>query len=254
MRDKCSGCGNCIDVCPAKVNTLSSRKLFYDRTACVLCGKCVDACPEQAREIVGQDMSVEEIIEFIEKDAVFYRSSGGGVTFSGGEPFAQMEVLRKLAKRCASAGIRTAVETSGFFSLTGANDIFAHIDEIFIDLKHINDERHHKLTGVSNKRIIANIVCLDKAGYSLTIRVPLIKDITATPENIDGIINLCARLKNLNEVELLPYHNLGAEKYASIDLPFDNHMKAPEQETIQLILDQIQNQGLKAKSADLLGR
>jgi pyruvate formate lyase activating enzyme len=250
MKDKCSGCGSCIDVCPANANTQKGRKLVYDRSKCVQCGRCVDVCSENARELVGQDMSFDEIVGILRKDAVFYRSSGGGVTFSGGEPFAQMEVLRQLAKGCNFLGLRTAVETSGLFSLTDAIDIFDWIDDIFIDLKHTNDKIHQKLTGASNQKIIENIICMDELDRPLTIRIPLIKNLTDTAENVDGIVRLCGRLKNLIGLELLPYHNLGAEKYSGLNLPYDASMVAPELETIQLILDRLHAHTLKAKCAD----
>lgn len=247
IQDKCSACGHCIGVCPENANTLKDMPLTYDRSKCRQCGRCEDICPGNARELVGKEMPLDDVIAAIEKDAVFYRSSGGGVTFSGGEPFAQMELLRQLAKRCSFLGIRTAVETSGCFSFTDALDIFDDINDIFIDLKHTNDRHHQQFTGVSNQAIIANIIRLDEFGRGLTIRVPLISNLTDTSENIEGIVNLCARLKNLIGIELLPYHNLGAWKYSSLALPYDASMKAPDRETLQLILKQLQAHGLMAK-------
>ena len=117
MRDRCSGCGRCLDICPEGANAIKDGLLEFSRGGCVQCGNCVDACPVGAREIVGQELTVPEIIGLLEKDAVFYRSSGGGVTFSGGEPFAQPDMLRQLAEACALTGIRTAVETSGYFCI-----------------------------------------------------------------------------------------------------------------------------------------
>jgi pyruvate formate lyase activating enzyme len=250
MKDKCSGCGSCIVVCPAGANTLRGGELEYDRSKCVQCGYCVDICAENARELVGQDLSVDEIIRILEKDAVFYRSSGGGVTFSGGEPFAQMDVLRQLAKGCASSGIRTAVETSGFFSLPPAIDILDWIDDIFIDLKHMNDSVHQELTGVSNQTIIENIVRLDETGRRLILRIPLVKDLTDTMENIDGVVGLCSRLKNLIGLELLPYHNLGAGKYSGLNLPYEAGMAAPERDIVKSIIKRIHAHGIKTKSAN----
>jgi len=250
MKDKCSGCGTCIDVCPAYANSLNGSKTFYDRNMCTLCGCCVDACPEHTRALVGQELSIDEIVEAIEKDAVFYRASDGGVTFSGGEPFAQMEVLRQLARKCTSAGIHTAVETSGFFSLKDASDIFEYIDEIFIDLKHTNERRHLKLTGVSNQKILANIKRLDELGRGLTIRIPLIEGLTDTSENIEGVVKFCARLENLITAELIPYHNFGMGKYPGLDLPYDDRLRAPGRKTIHLIIDQLNAHGIAAQTVD----
>ena len=248
MKDKCSGCGSCIDVCPEGANTLRGRELEYDRSKCIQCGCCVDICRGNTRELVGEDLSVDEIIRILEKDAVFYRSSGGGVTFSGGEPFAQMGVLRQLTRRCASYGIRTAVETSGFFSLPSAIDILDRINDIFIDLKHTNDRVHRKLTGVSNQTIIENIIRLDETGRRLILRIPLIKDLTDTLENIDGVVRLGRRLKNLIGLELLPYHNLGAGKYSGLNLPYDDALAPPEPDTVESIINRMNAHGLKTKS------
>ena len=139
------------------------------------------------------------------------------------------------------------------FMILRCFEIFDWVDDIFIDLKHTNDRVHQKLTGVSNQKIIANIIRLDELGRGLIIRIPLIKNLTDTTENIDGIVSVCVRLENLIEVELLPYHNLGAGKYLGLDLPFDASMTAPERETIQLILEQLHAHGLKAKSANSVG-
>ena len=211
----------------------------FDRDTCVGCGRCAENCPENARELVGQDLPVDEIIRILDRDAVFYRSSGGGVTFSGGEPFAQMDVLKRLARGCAVAGIRTAVETSGFFSFNEAPAIFDWIDDIFIDLKHTNDAIHKELTGVSNTTIIDTLMRLDEMGRGVTVRIPLVKGLTDTRENIDGVIRLCRWLDHLIGIELLPYHRLGAAKYNHLNLPYDAAMTAPEQTDIESILSRM---------------
>lgn len=249
LQDRCTGCGACIDVCPAGANTMNGPSVVLDRKRCLGCGRCVDVCPENARERIGRDQPVEAIIRILERDAVFYHSSGGGVTFSGGEPFAQMDVLNQLARGCAHAGIRTAVETCGFFSLNDAAGIFDWIDDIFIDLKHTNDSVHKQLTGVSNTTIIDNIMRLDAMGRRLTIRIPLVKGLTDTRENIDGVIEQCRRLNHLVGIELLSYHPLGAGKYNRLNLPYDAAMSAPEQGDIESILARMQACRLEARSS-----
>jgi pyruvate formate lyase activating enzyme len=239
MKDLCSGCGACIDICAAGANSMIGPFVEFDRDTCVGCGRCAEDCPENARELVGQDLPVDEIIRILDRDAVFYRSSGGGVTFSGGEPFAQMDVLKRLARGCAVAGIRTAVETSGFFSFNEALAIFDWIDDIFIDLKHTNDAIHKELTGVSNTTIIDTLMRLDEMGRGVTVRIPLVKGLTDTRENIDGVIRLCRCLDHLIGIELLPYHRLGAAKYDHLNLPYDAAMTAPEQTDIESILSRM---------------
>ncbi len=247
MKERCTGCGSCVATCPSHANTLENGKATLDRGRCEGCGRCVAACPENARELAGEERSVEEVLRILKRDAVFYRSSGGGVTFSGGEPFARMDLLRRLARGIASAGIGTAVETSGFFTFDDAADIFDWIDDIFIDLKHTGDARHRELTGVSNQPVLENIRRLDEMGRGLSIRIPLVKGLTDTVENIDGVIRLCGLLENPVCIELLPYHDLGKGKYAALNLPYDSGMSAPDRARTVSILDHMKSRGLNVK-------
>jgi pyruvate formate lyase activating enzyme len=244
---RCSACGACIEVCPTGANRMAEGKIAFDRGRCIACGRCVDCCPEDVREVVGREAVADRIAGMLERDAVFYRASGGGVTFSGGEPFARMDLLMQLARVCTHAGISTAVETSGFFPLDQAAQTLDWIDDIFIDLKHTSDTLHNQLTGVSNRRIIENILRLDEMGRALTIRVPLIQGITSTEQNIAGIVRLCRRLTHLIGVELLPYHNLGAGKYARLGLPYAGDMAAPRWETTAQILARLRAHGIAAR-------
>lgn len=248
-QDRCTGCGTCVEACPASSNVMTGQSLHHEKNRCLNCGKCISSCPGSAREIVGQNLSIKKILKAIERDAIFYRASAGGVTFSGGEPFAQKEVLRHLVEASCFAGIHTAVETCGFFVLNDVIDIIDKIDDVFIDLKHTNDLIHHKLTGVSNKCIIKNIRHINEMGKKFVIRIPLIKALTDTTENIDEAINICRDLENLIRIELLPYHSLGAGKYINLNLKYDNTMIAPGPERIDLILSKLRSHGLKAESS-----
>jgi len=252
-KDLCTGCGSCVAVCPVHANVLENQCLIHDPSKCMACGNCVQACSESARDLAGMDLAVDEIIRLIERDAVFYRASGGGVTFSGGEPFARKNLLRNLAEALYSAGIRIAVETCGFFVLDEVLDVMDRMDDIFVDLKHTHDSTHRKLTGVSNRVIIENISRLDETGHALTIRVPLVKGLTDTQENMEGLIQICKGLKNLKQVEVLPYHSLGAGKYAGLNLAYDHSMTAPGTEEVQSILNRLHSNGLKACSGVRVG-
>jgi pyruvate formate lyase activating enzyme len=252
--ERCAACGACIEACPTGANRVGGQAIAVDRDKCIACGRCVDRCPQAAREVVGQAAATDRIAGMLERDAVFYRASGGGVTFSGGEPFARMGLLRRLAEACTLSGISTAVETSGFFLLGDALETLDWIDDIFIDLKHTDDAIHKQLTGVSNRRIIENILCLDEMGRALTLRIPLIDAITSTDENIAGVIALCGRLKHLREVELLPYHDLGAGKYDRLGLPYDKNMAAPRHETLASILARLHAHGIEARCPSLPAR
>ena len=158
-----------------------------------------------------------------------------------------MDALKRLARSCSLAGIRTAVETSGFFAFKDALAIFDWIDDIYIDLKHTNDAIPNNFTGVSNTTIIDTLMRLDDMGRGLTVRIPLVRGLTDTRENIDGVIRLCRRLKHLIGIELLPYHRLGVGKYNGLNLPFDAAMTAPEHGNIELILARMQAHRLTAR-------
>ncbi len=242
--ERCAECGKCVESCGAGACRMEGGRLIYDRDCCTGCGTCVKVCPNSARELVGEELTVEKIVDVLIRDAIFYRSSGGGVTFSGGEPMAQPELLRKLVTTCFDAGISTAVETSGFFDYENVADIFEYIDEVYIDLKQTHESTHKDLTGVSNRIIIENILRIDKAGYSVCLRVPLVKLLNDTEENVVGIINLCQNMQNLKSVELLSYHDFGSSKYAALGQHYDFAMASPDQPKIERIANSLQAAGI----------
>lgn len=247
--DRCVGCGACIAACPAGANRLEAGLINVDRTACLHCGRCATVCSQAAREVAGMDLSVPTILDILKRDAVFYRSSGGGVTFSGGEPFAQPDLLEQLVRACVMAGIPTAVETSGYFHLDAVGAILDSIDDIFFDLKHTDDGMHRRLTGVSNRRILETIRRLDAMGRQLTLRVPLIAGLTGTRENIDGIIRFCDGLQHLAGIELLPYHPLGEQKFTGMGKAADNGLAEPDRNAITDILGRLKAAGIDATCA-----
>lgn len=249
---RCTGCGTCTDTCPSGAVARTGQGISYDRTACTGCGNCVPACPAGARELTGSDRSTDELIRLIERDAVFYRASGGGVTFSGGEAFARPDLLRETADRLHAAGILLAAETCGYFDFDGVRDILDLIGDLFIDIKHTDDRLHRAYTGVSNRRILDNIRRIDDTGHPFTIRVPLVSGLTDTDANIDGIVSVCKGLRHLDHIELLPFHSLGAAKYDSLGLAYDRGMKPPEPDRIVSVLDRLRSVGLTACASDII--
>ncbi len=159
---------------------------------------------------------VEDVLAVIKRDAIFYRESGGGVTFSGGEPFAQPEFLRQLVTACNRLGIDTAVETSGYFDWDSAKDIVGHLDCVFVDIKHMDDEVHQQMTGVGNRRILENIAAISKLNPNTIVRVPLIEEVNASEKNIRKMCEYLKSNTSVEGVELLPYHDFGAAKYNAV--------------------------------------
>ncbi len=162
---------------------------------------------------VGREVTVDEIINEIEKDIIFYDESGGGVTFSGGEPLMQLDFLQELLTICNEYGIHTALDTSGYSSKDALQKIINFPDLFLFDLKMMNDELHQKYTGVSNKRIHQNLKTIDDAGKNIFIRIPVVPETTDSKENLIATRELISTLNNVLEIDLLPYHRAGEGKY-----------------------------------------
>ncbi|MBE0571962.1 MAG: glycyl-radical enzyme activating protein [Ignavibacteriaceae bacterium] len=165
------------------------------------------------KDEVGKEISADELMIEIVKDRLFFEESGGGVTFSGGEPLMQSEFLTVLLKECKSLGIHSAVDTSGFTSEDILNQVAPNVDLFLFDLKLMNDDVHEKYTGVSNQIILKNLIELDQLGKRIIIRIPIVPEITDTNENLFAIRGFISYLNNVIEVNLLPYHRAGEGKY-----------------------------------------
>ncbi|MFZ7101816.1 MAG: glycyl-radical enzyme activating protein [Peptococcaceae bacterium] len=200
--DRCINCGECIRVCANKDH-------------CILCGKCVESCPAAARELIGKQVSVTEVLREIKKDLIFFDESGGGVTFSGGEPLMQPVFLENLLEECRREHIHTAVDTSGFAPWETVLKISRYTDLFLYDLKHINDLDHQRYTGVSNALILANLKKLSMLKKRIIVRIPLIPGINDAEGIIRQMGEFIAGLK-IKEVNVLPYHDTARDKYTRL--------------------------------------
>jgi pyruvate formate lyase activating enzyme len=210
---RCARCYACIEACPkGAIAKDAAGAVVIDRKACDLCGKCGEACLYDAMQIVGREMSVEEVLSEVEKDKIFYDQSGGGVTLSGGDPFVQSAFAEALLDSCRARGIRTAVDIAGF-SKNGILDRMASkTDLILYDLKCMDDTRHRELTGVSNVPIIDNLKRLAANRTEVWARIPLVPGVNDDDDNIRRTIAFLSSLKTIRRVGLLPYHSGGLEK------------------------------------------
>jgi pyruvate formate lyase activating enzyme len=210
---RCSRCYACIEACPkGAIAKDAEGAVVIDRKACDLCGKCAEACLYDAMQMVGREMSTEDVLAEVEKDRVFYEQSGGGVTLSGGDPFVQAAFAEALLDGCRSRGIRTAVDTAGF-SKNGVLDLMASkTDLILYDLKCMDDARHKELTGVSNVPIIDNLKRLAVGRTEAWVRIPLVLGVNDDDDNIRRTIDFLSSLKTIRRVGILPYHSGGLEK------------------------------------------
>lgn len=216
FREQCSGCGGCAQVCSTGAVTMDNGRINFDRTRCSGCSQCCEVCPTEARKRIGAVVTVEDILAVIKRDAVFYRESGGGVTFSGGEPFAQPEFLRQLVIACTRLGLDTAVETSGYFIWEQVKDILERLNCVFVDIKHMDDEIHREMTGVGNQRILTNIARISRVAAKTIVRVPLIEEVNANEGNIREMCSYLRDNTRVAGVEILPYHNYGQAKYTAV--------------------------------------
>jgi len=210
--DRCIGCGACSTICPSGAIQIKNGIPVTEKEKCILCGKCIEKCPALAREMIGKKITAEEIIKEVEKDLVFYEESGGGVTFSGGEPLEQPEFLEELLNACQKKKIHTAVDTSGYVSWEILNKISSKVDLFLYDLKIMDSKRHKKYTGVSNELILENLKKLSSVHNNIFVRFPVIPGINDDYQNIKEMGEFLSSLK-VTQVNLLPYHYIGVDKY-----------------------------------------
>jgi len=245
---RCSRCGRCAEVCPNGAVTVTAQGPVTDTAKCTLCGLCVEQCPGAAREIIGKRMTVTETMAQIERDIIFYDQSGGGVTFSGGEPLLQLPFLLALLERCRQADIHTAVDTSCYAPPEAIETVGGLADLFLCDIKHTDSEAHREFTGVENTVILNNIRRLAEAGKAVVIRLPVIPGFNDDRANIEATAEFAAALANLVRIDLLPYNRAGAEKAVRLSAgPEPVRIETPGDDLIHRVAEQLANHGLDVR-------
>lgn len=209
-RNKCFLCGECVRFCPQSVHVLREEHIV-DREKCVLCGECVKHCPTGALRLCGEDMSVDEVLSVVEKDKAFY-GLDGGITLSGGEPFAQSDASIELLKACKKAGLHTVAETCGYAEKNALCKAAAFVDLFLWDIKDTDGARHKKYTGADNKIILDNLAAVDAIGAKTRLRCILVNGVNTCEEHYRGVAKIAASLSHCEGVEFLPYHAYGGTK------------------------------------------
>jgi pyruvate formate lyase activating enzyme len=244
---KCMNCDKCINICQQNALEEKNNKIVRNHKICASCGNCVEICPTASQQIIGQKISAENTIKEIEKDRIFFETSNGGVTFSGGEPLMQHEFLKETLKLCKKRSIHTALDTSGFCHSDVFNTLIKFNDLFLYDLKIIDDQQHKKYTGVSNKKIIKNLDILQKKEKDIIIRFTIVKGITDTKENLRDIINLVSSFEKIKGIDLLPFHNVN-EKYQRIGKQNKlKDIKPPSSNDIKRIKKQFEQKDLNVR-------
>jgi len=214
FNEKCIGCGTCQTICANHV--IYEGTLTTSRKDCSICGKCVSACPNAAFEIKGCIMSAQDVIGEVLKDVRYYESSGGGLTISGGEPLAQFEFTLELLRLAKENGIHTCVETSGHAATDRLLALVPYVDLFLYDFKESDDDNHKKFAGVSYSLIMDNLHALNNAGAKIILRCPIIPACNERLEHFSAIAATANALCNITEINIMPYHPMGASKAARI--------------------------------------
>lgn len=242
-------CSECVSVCPQDAISKDGNSLEIDKAKCDLCAKCEDVCVYEALEVVGREMTVEEVMEEIEKDKVFFDESGGGITFSGGEPLVQLDFLEALLNEIRKKGIHVTLDTSGYISFEDLDRISDKVDLFLYDLKIMDDKKHKKYTGVSNKLILENLGKLAERGESVAVRIPLISGINDDDKSIQMFVDYLQSLRNIKQINLLSYHTGGSEKHKRLRkerLP--RTFETPSEERIEEIKKILSDAGFSVKA------
>ena len=243
---RCLLCGACVEACPEEAISLESEKrIVTNRSKCKRCQTCVATCYSGAREFSGHEVTVNEVMAQIEREIPFYDQSGGGVTFSGGEPLMQPTFLAALLKACRKQEIHTVVDTSGFANWNVFAEIHTDVDLFLYDLKHMDSFRHREVTGVPNEVILKNLRRLCATGAKCLVRIPLIPGINDDDKNLTESGNFLASLPHIEGVELMAYHDIAQAKYEALDREYALvETKPPTQAEIFQAAEMLRSYGL----------
>ena len=239
---KCIGCRACAAVCTQNCHIFGEDGgHVYERERCVRCGACAEACLPGSLRPVGKEYEVSEVIEKVLADRIFYETSGGGMTLSGGEPFFQPDFALALLEAAKAEGLHTAVETSGFCSRDVLLAALPSADLFLFDYKATGEELHRRLTGVSQKPILSNLSAVGEGGAKIVLRCPIIPGANDTEEHFEAIAALMGSVPGIERADLEPYHPLGTGKAPRIGKTQDFVSKAPPKERMEEIRAFIQS-------------
>lgn len=245
---RCDLCSACLEACQHEAITWSLNGPLTDREVCERCGECAGVCYSEARQVVGRQMSLPEVMAEIKQDLTFYEESGGGVTLSGGEPLFQKEFSLAILKACREQDIHTALDTCGYANWLVFEQVSPFVNLFLYDLKTLDPVKHQQFTGQSNKRILTNLEGLLCLGANLLVRIPVIPGVNADEFEMKQIGKFLSSLPQPPSVELLTYHNIAEAKYTGLDMPYTlPDIKAPGENQMRSFTDLLRGYGLQVK-------
>jgi len=245
-KSRCFGCDECSKSCQREAISLVAQSISVNREKCVPCNNCCRVCPSDALSIAGKQMTVKEILEEIEKDRTFYEESRGGVTFSGGEPLMQPDFLNALLNECKERATHTAVNTCGFAQYEIIDRIRDKVDLFLYDIKTMDNRKHRKYTGASNEQILKNLKKLAESGSSIVISFPIIPGINDDDKNVTRTAEFISSLPNIQQVNLLPYHRAGIEKYKNLGKPYKlDKIQPPSNQRVRSVKEKMEAFGIR---------
>ena len=228
----------CKWLCPlgafyALFNRVSLFQMKVDENKCVSCGKCAVVCPTGARELCGKQMTAEDVVAAIEKDKLFYSNSGGGATFSGGEPMIQPDFLTECACLCKERGITVCIQTASNVPYSYFKKVLPYTDIVMSDFKVFDADLHKKFIGTDNAIIKENLQKLSKENVRLIVRTPVVPSVNDNEKEISDICNFIKDFENLDYYELLEYHSFGLGKLPSLNMRFGREFDVPTEEKME---------------------
>jgi pyruvate formate lyase activating enzyme len=235
----CIGCKSCVLSCPERAVRASGKKLIEKvyLAMCSHCGQCATACCSGALRMIGEPMSAEEVYDVVMRDLSFYRNSAGGVTFTGGEPTYQPEFLTAMAKLFKRGGLHLVIETCGYYEWESVVEALTLMDIFYLDIKHVNSEKHEAVTGRGTGLILENVRRVDTLGKPIRVRVPLIPGFNDSAEDFSDILRFAGGLRNLDKVQVLPYHKFGVTKFDHVGWGYSlSEMEPPPKEQVAALL------------------
>jgi len=243
--ERCLACGSCIEACPEGAISLNNGKILTESEKCLVHGKCVEVCYPGAREIIGRKVSPSEVVDELVRDRTYYEESGGGVTFSGGEPLFQAEFLEQSLKLCHEVELKTALDTCGSGDWEVLERQLPFLNLILYDLKILDDGLHKKFTGISNKNILDNFIRLGKSGIEVIVRRPVIPGVNDSSEEINRLGEFLQENNGVSKIDLLPYHALSTDKYTRLGRVQAEDWKTPSPDEIERISAQLTKMGFE---------